>query len=145
MTIGAGLLDIVGKPALLSSTDDVYVGSVATNGVAKAVGLGIAKDTAPRAGTATAFATGGTITPTAGIMRFAPAAAATGAILAAGSKDGQELIIVNESANSITFAAVATSRVLAGTSAVIAANTAMKLVWIAAAQSGTGAWVNVSN
>jgi hypothetical protein len=36
---------------------------------------------------------------------------------------------MNTSANSITFAAAGTSNVSNGTSAVIAANTAMKLVW----------------
>jgi L-threonylcarbamoyladenylate synthase len=61
--------------------------------------------------------------------RSRAAGAATGVILTAGTYDGQELTLFNNSANSITFAAVGTSNVANGTSAVIAANTGMTLVW----------------
>jgi hypothetical protein len=55
--------------------------------------------------------------------------AVTGVILSAGTIDGQECVLVNTSANSITFATAATSNVADGTSAVIAANTRMSLTW----------------
>ncbi len=79
------------------------------------------------------LATGNTITPTGNAVIFTTGGAVTGVIMAAGSVDGQEFTILNNSANSITFAAVGTSRVADGASAVIAANTRMTLVWSAAA------------
>lgn len=142
MTINPGLLDLTGKPALVSSTDDVFVGSTAAAKVTRLMGLGIAGNSVPLTGTATVLGTGGTITPTSRIMRFSNAGAITGVIMAASTQDGQEVIVCNESANSVTFAVVGTSRVLNGVSAVIAANSAMKLVWVAAANT-TGAWIPV--
>lgn len=143
MTINAGLLDRIGKPALVSTTDDVYVGSTATGKVLKVVGLGIAGNSVPVTGAAAALATDGTITPTGPIMRFAPAAASTGVIIAAGSQDGQRLTIVNESgANTITMAIVATSRVLNGVGCIVSVNACVELVWCLAANS-TGAWIQV--
>lgn len=47
----------------------------------------------------------------------------------AGITGGQELILINNTANTITFAAAGTSNVANGTSAVIAANCCMFLVW----------------
>jgi hypothetical protein len=77
--------------------------------------------------------TGGTLTPAgySSSMIVAPAAAITGVILAAGTVDGQTVIIINNSANSITFAAAGTSNVADGTGSVIAANTAAMFVWAA--------------
>jgi hypothetical protein len=57
--------------------------------------------------------------------------AVTGIILGVGLVDGQEVTIVNISANSITFAAAGTSHVADGTSDVIAALTARTYVWSA--------------
>ena len=71
-------------------------------------------------------------------IRLSAAAAATGVILAAGTEDQQEVLLFNESANTITFAAVATSNVANGTSASIASLTAMRLAWNA--QAATPAW-----
>jgi hypothetical protein len=83
--------------------------------------------------TAQDVATGNTITvPTNTSTKrlTATAGAATGVILAAGVKDGQELTLVNVHAtNSITFAAAGTSNVADGVSSVVAALTCITLVW----------------
>jgi hypothetical protein len=73
----------------------------------------------------------GTITlPTTGRNKLlTTGGAVTGVILTAGRTDGEEVVLLNTSANSITFAAAGTSNVSNGTSAVIAANAAMKLIW----------------
>lgn len=75
---------------------------------------------------------GGTIA-TAGLVisRVNPAAAETGIILQAGTQNGQVVWVVNEAvaANSLTFAAAATSHVADGTSDVIAGLTARCFVW----------------
>jgi hypothetical protein len=57
--------------------------------------------------------------------------AVTGIIVQAGVVDNQPCTIVNIAANSVTMAAVGTSNVADGTSAVIAALTRMNLVWSA--------------
>lgn len=59
--------------------------------------------------------------------------AVTGIILGAGIVDGQQCVVINQSANSITFAAVGTSNVADGVSAVIAATTRATFVWSAQA------------
>lgn len=81
--------------------------------------------------TAQTIASSGTITlPTSGRTKLlTTGGAVTGVILTAGRFDGEELNLLNTSANSITFAAAGTSNVADGTSAVIAANTRMSLVW----------------
>lgn len=82
-----------------------------------------------------ALATGGTIaTAGLGISRVNPGAAVTGAILAAGTQDGQAVVVENDSsANTITFAASGTSHVADGVSDVIAVLTARLFVWNATA------------
>jgi hypothetical protein len=69
-------------------------------------------------------------------VRLTTAGAVTGVIMAAGYANGQTIYLVNESGNSITFAASGTSRVAAGVSAVLASLTKMVLVW----DSVTGFW-----
>jgi hypothetical protein len=75
----------------------------------------------------------GTITlPAAGINQLVATSSAankTGAILTAGRYDGDQVCLINTSANSITFAASGTSHVADGTSAVLAATSSMRLVW----------------
>lgn len=87
--------------------------------------------------TAQNLSTGNTITlPTTSRTKrlTATGGAVTGIILTAGTVDGQELVLINaESSNSITFATAATSNVSNGTSCVIAALKALKLVWDATA------------
>ena len=87
--------------------------------------------------TAQAVATGGVIT-TAGvsIARVAPTGAVTGCILQAGTVNGQVVAVVNESASadSVTFAAAATSNVATGTGTSIAGATGQMFVWDSATQ-----------
>jgi hypothetical protein len=87
--------------------------------------------------TAPATATNGTITTSGvGVARVAPAGNITGVILQAGTLAGQEVVVVNESAFTVTFATAGTSNVADGVSAVIAANRAMFFVW----DSSTSKW-----
>lgn len=62
---------------------------------------------------------------------YDPAGSRTGVILEAGIEDGQKVFVVNvaDGAETITFAAAATSNVANGTSAVVARNECMPLVW----------------
>jgi hypothetical protein len=64
-----------------------------------------------------------------GFITISPGAPVTGGILAAGSFAGQVVTIANESANSYTFAASATSNVADGTADVIAPLTAARYIW----------------
>jgi hypothetical protein len=57
--------------------------------------------------------------------------AVTAVVLTAGRSDGEEIILINRAAASITFDAASPSKVADGTSAVIAALTSMRLVWSA--------------
>lgn len=86
--------------------------------------------------TTPAVATSGTIaTAGVGVARVTPAAAVTAVILAAGTVDGQRVIVVNNGAgaSSITFDVAATSNVADGASSVIAGLTARSFVWDATA------------
>lgn len=82
--------------------------------------------------TAAAVAADGTI-DTAGVTvaRVSPTAAVTGVILAPGEYPGKRLTVINEAvaANSVTFAAAATSNVAAGTAAVIAGQAKLDFCW----------------
>lgn len=69
----------------------------------------------------------------------APSAAATGVILQAGLTDGQQVTVVNTSANPITFAAAGTSNVADGAGDTIAALRAATFRWLAA----TSLWYRV--
>lgn len=77
------------------------------------------------------LANGNTVTlPTSGFNKLVTnAGAVTGILMTAGAFDGQVVVLINNTANSITFAAVGTSLVADGVSAVIAANTRMTLVY----------------
>ena len=76
-----------------------------------------------------ALATGGTIAITNPVTLVAPTAAVTGVILTSGTVTGQTQTVINNSAYSITFAAVATSHVADGTSDVISARTSLTFIW----------------
>jgi hypothetical protein len=79
---------------------------------------------------APALATSGTITTASiGEARVAPTGNVTGIIMQAGTVAGQECVVTNESAFTVTFAAVGTSNVADGVSAVIAANRCMFFKW----------------
>jgi len=93
--------------------------------------------TVGQSGSAPSVASSGTIsTANLGTSRVTTAGAVTGVIMAAGTIAGQTVIVVNESGNSITMAAAATSNVADGVSCVIAANRAMWFVW----DSSTSRW-----
>lgn len=62
--------------------------------------------------------------------------AVTGIIMTAGLYDGQIVNIINAAAASVTFAVAGTSNVADGTSAVIAANRAVQMIY----DSGTSLW-----
>ena len=82
-------------------------------------------------------ATAGTITTSGvGVARVAPTGAITGVILQAGTLPGQECIVINESAFSVTFDVAGTSHVADGVSAVIVANRSMNFRW----DGGTSLW-----
>lgn len=86
---------------------------------------------------AAAIASSGTITTTnIGEARVAPTGNVTGIIMQAGTAAGQECVVTNESTFTVTFAAVATSNVADGVSAVIAANRCMFFKW----DSSTSKW-----
>lgn len=86
--------------------------------------------TSQESASAPALASSGTIT-TAGIgsARVAPTANVTAVVMGTGTKAGQEVVVINQSAFSITMAASGTSHVANGTSAVIAANRCMFAKW----------------
>jgi hypothetical protein len=88
----------------------------------------------PNSGAAQTIANGNTIVlPTTGFnKRVTTGGAATGVILTAGLADGQTINIINDSVNSITFAAAATSNVADGALAVIPALRAMIFTWVTA-------------
>lgn len=85
----------------------------------------------PASGAATTLNTGGTVTPTASIMRTVNGGAVTGVIIAVGTVDGQTFTLTNEGSGSITFAAVATSHVADGVTTVIPVLTARTFIWLA--------------
>jgi len=76
-----------------------------------------------------AIATGGTIAHlNCHIVRLTAAAGSTGVILAVGAFNGQELLLINTSANAITPAVAATSFIANGAVALATLTTA-RLVW----------------
>lgn len=83
-----------------------------------------------KSATAPDIADGGTVaTAHLSTSRYTPAGARTGLILEAGSYAGQTIAVINKSANTMTFAAAATSNVFTGTACVIAAGKAKIFVW----------------
>lgn len=84
-------------------------------------------------GSATAVDTGGTITHNGSgvaIIACSSAANKTGVIVQAGTKHGQKLTIINNTAaNTLTMAAAGTSNVANGTGCIISAIAAVELRW----------------
>jgi hypothetical protein len=79
---------------------------------------------------AAAIGGGATIATSAAVsVRVDPPGTVTGIILQAGTAPGQIVVVVNESANDITFAAAGTSHVADGASDVITGNTAPAFIW----------------
>lgn len=97
---------------------------------------------------ATPTGAGVTIGTSQFINRNAPSGAVTGAILQAGSFNGQVIIVTNEStvvARSIIFSTtLATGLVLTDASSdaiTILASSASMFIWLSSLNSGNGAWV----
>ncbi len=90
-----------------------------------------------------AIAANGTITPVAGqsLVRTSAAGAVTGIIIAAGTNDGDLLIVLHTSAaaNTLTFAAKATSNVMGGAAISVAGLSAHVFIW----SSIDSAWYQV--
>jgi hypothetical protein len=107
-----------------------------TAGVTQASGISAVSYT--QSPSAPAIANSATIASNYTATRVSPAGAVTGIILAAGVFPGQLCTVVNEAAaaNTITFAAAATSKVADGVSSVIAGLTARTFVW----DSSTSLW-----
>lgn len=90
----------------------------------------IADGLSPLTGAAPATANGGLInTANLTVTRVSPAGNVTGVALQNGTRPGQRVVIVNESAFTITFAAAGTSAVADGTLDQILANTAREFVY----------------
>jgi hypothetical protein len=71
----------------------------------------------------------GTIPTTSYTQPVNPGGAVAGIILAPGTVPGQDVVVINESAFTVTFDVVGTSNVADGVSDVIAALTARKFIW----------------
>ena len=101
------------------------------------LGVGVGDQTPANVGIAsgqTVTANAQTITaPVVGINQFVQSSAAfTGLILSPGRFDGDTIRIINANttgANSLTFAAAATSRVALGTASAISGNASVTLTW----------------
>lgn len=70
------------------------------------------------------------------VLTTALGAGVTGLILQKGAVDGQELTLLNNSAQTMTFAAAGTSNVQGGTGVAMTTDTAKKLMW----DAGTVLW-----
>jgi hypothetical protein len=70
------------------------------------------------------------------VLTTALGAGVTGLIVQKGSADDQDLILLNNSAQSMTFAAVGTSNVQGGTGTSVAAGAAKEFSW----DASTSAW-----
>lgn len=87
--------------------------------------------------TADVITNGSTIgTAAISVARVNPVGSVTGIILEAGTDNGQVVTVLNESANTVTFAASGTSNVADGTSSVIVATRCALFVW----NSSTELW-----
>ena len=136
ITSGGALTVSSGGATVTAGGLTVTAGTTALNGAVLQAGI-----TTTQGGTGAAV----TFTTANVINRKLPTGACTGAILAAGTVNGQIIIVTNEAQNtsySITFDVPATSNVWDdGTNPqVIKAGTAKMFVWISAINT-TGAWV----
>lgn len=91
-----------------------------------------------------ALATGNTITPVAEQMLVSIGSAATGLIIAAGSKFGQKLRLINVGGASGTFAVFGTSRVLDGGNQRLLSYSQQEFTWVRDQGQQVSAWVGES-
>ena len=88
----------------------------------------------PQDATAQTLATGGTITHNgAGCVMLTNAGAVTSIVMQAGVRDGQYIVLVNTTANSITFNTTQSVSLVASSVEAIAANRATLMTWNAVA------------
>lgn len=78
---------------------------------------------------ASTIANSGTVDTRDAVVLLTTGGAVTGAIMRAGEHFGQMVIVVNQSANTITMAAEGTSLVRDGVTSVIKANGAALFIW----------------
>jgi hypothetical protein len=117
---------------LLNGTGVTNTGTFATSGGLLLQNNGFQSGTVrlQKSSTAPAIANNGTITTLGvGMARVAPTGNVTGIILQAGSSDGQVVLVVNQSAFTVTFDVSGTSQVASGTAAMIAAQTNSKFIY----------------
>lgn len=156
LTIGAGAIVMTsgtGSPegAVTGSPGDLFLridGGAGTTMYVKETGSAtntgwVAPNARPTVSSLHTWAGNGETITTSGISvaRNIAVAARTGAIMAAGTYDGQPITVDNEdttAGNSITFAAVGTSRVANGVTTVINGLTQKRFVWMA--NAATPAW-----
>lgn len=125
----------VGTGAQATADHTVVLGTSAEDVVVPG-GLVLSASSSP-----TTLTNGATVTWTGPAMVTVSAAGnITGLIIAVGTVNGQAMLVINESAFTLTFAAAGTSHVADGVSDVIAALTARKFVW----DSNTSLWYRVS-
>ena len=127
-----GLLSLLPLATTGGFPGGAFVGGEAgfAPGLAVQTGGALIQGPTPRSGVSTTLATSGTITHNnSGVAKVTNAGAITANIIQAGSYDGQYLTVTNEGTGSITMAVAATSNVLSGTGAVIAALGAATFVW----------------
>lgn len=101
-------------------------------GAAASTGGAIYNAHTPKSGSAASIAASGTITHNnhgVAVVATSTAADKAGVIVQVGAYPGQRLCIINNSANTLTMAAVGTSNVANGTGCVISALAAVDLVW----------------
>lgn len=92
---------------------------------------GQGESTVPQLQTLTANGQTITIPANCTLLHITGGSAWTGLILANGSQAGQQIFIINDSANAQTFASAGTSHVAEGVSANVPANGKLLLVWSA--------------
>ncbi len=122
-----------------------------TSGLQALLGTVLQLGSTPSASIPTPTGAAQTIATSYLVNRVAPSGACTGAILAAGTKNGQIAIVSNESttvANTITFSTtLATGLVLVDASSdatVVKAASVAIFVWFTSLNSSNGAWVHVA-
>ncbi|TXH42149.1 MAG: hypothetical protein E6Q97_36215 [Desulfurellales bacterium] len=99
-------------------------------GAAAATGGALYMTPSNMSGTTPTLATSGTISHNGcGVAQVLNAGATTGNIIQKGTHPGQVLMVINQGTGSVTMAAVATSNVAQGMSAVIPAGAASLFVW----------------
>lgn len=118
-------------PFINQQTGGVYLdnGAITSDGLGNISAGTLA--TIQQTGVVTTLTNGATIPTTLGVNRVTAGAAVTGLILAPGTRPGQQTTVIHEgaSANTLTFAAAATSNVADGTSDAITGPSARTFVW----------------